>query len=90
MLVNNICPGRVSFRGVVEGERVGTAFPHFSLSPKNVGAKNERSIIFLHLLKVVCVERSHTSKFSTTILVVCTVCHISFDLDNEFSLVEYT
>ena len=59
---------RAITRGVVEGERMGTEFPHFSLSPKILRGKNERSITFLHLLKVACVGRSHTSEFSTTTL----------------------
>ena len=66
----------VIVRGVVEGERVGTVFPHFSLSPKILGGKNERSVSFLHLLKVACVGRSYTSKFSTTTLVL-SILHLS-------------
>ena len=39
-----------------------------SIPPLILGSKNERSITFLHLLEVVWVGRSHTSKFSTTTL----------------------
>ena len=48
-------------RGVVEGERVGTELPHSSLCPKILGGKNERSVRFLHLLKVFQIQHYTTA-----------------------------
>ena len=70
--------------GVVEGEHVGTAFQHFSFfSQKFWRAKSERSLRFLHLLKVARLGRSHTSKFSTTTLPILYIDILYQSLDNQ-------